>query len=177
MKSVKAITITLVLLVAVGAGWLFSGAYDIGADAPHWKVTEELIDVLVERSIESRAGRLPMPRLDDPAMIARGAAHYDEMCTGCHLAPGMKDNEFREGLYPQPPRLADPWPSDPREQFWVIKHGIKLTAMPAWGKSHDDDTIWAIVAFLQKLQGMTADQYAAATAGSSQSHSGTDHEH
>ena len=41
----------------------------------------------------------------------------------------------------------------------MIKHGIKMSAMPAWGFSHDDATIWSMVAFLQKLPGMTPAQY------------------
>jgi hypothetical protein len=41
----------------------------------------------------------------------------------------------------------------------VIKHGIKMSAMPAWGASHDDATIWSMVAFLQKLPGMSAQEY------------------
>jgi mono/diheme cytochrome c family protein len=48
---------------------------------------------------------------------------------------------------------------DPRQAFWVIKHGIKMSAMPAWGLSHDDATIWSIVAFLKKLPDMTPEQY------------------
>lgn len=150
----------LVLLVAAGgAAWLYSGAYDIGADAPHWALTEKLIDVLRDRSIETRLADIKVPNLDDPALIEVGTAHYVDMCVACHLAPGLEDTEIRQGLYPEPPKLADPWPSDPREQFWAIKHGIKLTAMPAWGKSHDDESIWGLVAFLKKLQGMTPEQF------------------
>jgi len=80
------------------------------------------------------------------------------MCTSCHLAPGMKDTELRPGLYPRPPNLSE-GEVEPREAFWIIKHGLKMTAMPAWGLSHDDATIWSMVAFLQKLPGMTAAQY------------------
>jgi mono/diheme cytochrome c family protein len=75
----------------------------------------------------------------------------------------MDDSEIRPGLYPQPPVL---WQTrvDPQDAFWVIKHGIKMSAMPAWGGSHDDDTIWSMVAFLQKLPGMTPEQYKAIVA-------------
>lgn len=65
---------------------------------------------------------------------------------------------MRPGLYPQPPDLSKV-SVDPREAFWVIKHGLKMSAMPAWGLSHDDETIWSMVAFLQKLPSMTAVQY------------------
>jgi mono/diheme cytochrome c family protein len=70
----------------------------------------------------------------------------------------MRDSEIRAGLYPQPPNLSQQ-PVDPREAFWVIKHGIKMSGMPAWGATHDDPTIWSMVAFLQKLPGMTPAQY------------------
>jgi hypothetical protein len=34
-----------------------------------------------------------------------------------------------------------------------------MSAMPAWGMSHDDPTIWSMVAFLKKLPSMTPAQY------------------
>ena len=80
------------------------------------------------------------------------------MCTGCHLAPGMQDSELRAGLYPQPPNLSHD-PVDPRAAFWIIKHGIKMSAMPAWGKTLDDAAIWDILSFIRKMPDMSADQY------------------
>jgi mono/diheme cytochrome c family protein len=81
------------------------------------------------------------------------------MCVDCHLAPGAKQSEMREGLYPQPPDLTQHVDASPAEMFWVIKHGIKMSAMPAWGKTHDDGSIWGLVAFVQKLPELTPDQY------------------
>ncbi len=75
----------------------------------------------------------------------------------------MKNTPLREGLSPQPPDLTQAR-SDPAEAFSVIKHGIKMSGMPAWGTSHDDDTLWSIVAFLDKLPRMTAQEYQAITA-------------
>ncbi|MHB8721984.1 MAG: c-type cytochrome [Steroidobacteraceae bacterium] len=51
--------------------------------------------------------------------------------------------------------------------FWIIKHGIKMSAMPAWGKSLDDAAIWDIVAFVRQLPQMTPDTSAQITGGSS----------
>ena len=47
----------------------------------------------------------------------------------------------------------------PEELFWVIKNGVKMTGMPAWGPTHSDAKLWAIVAFLEKLPQMSAQQY------------------
>lgn len=163
MRVLKSL-IVLVVLIVIGVGiWIWSGTYNIGADSPHWAVTSKLINVLRERSIDKRAAQVTAPSLDDPALVKLGAGHYREMCTGCHLAPGMGESELRDSLYPEPPNLTHGAPP-PAEAFWIIKHGIKLTAMPAWGKTHDDHTIWAMVAFLQKQPRMGVDEYRELTA-------------
>jgi mono/diheme cytochrome c family protein len=55
-------------------------------------------------------------------------------------------------------------PGNADEQFWIIKHGIKMTAMPAWGATHSDAQIWNIVAFFQAMPGMTPEIYKALVA-------------
>lgn len=164
MKTVKTLVVLLIIAV-VGVGvYLYSGAYNIGADVPHTKSVYWLMSTLRERSVEVHSEGIQVPRdLNDPKLILKGAGQYAAMCTGCHLAPGMKDSEIRPGLYPEPPNLSKVQ-VDPREAFWVIKHGIKMSAMPAWGKTHDDAAIWSMVAFLQKLPTLTAEQYKAMVA-------------
>ena len=154
------ITIAVTLgVLAIGTGaFAWSGLYNIGADDHHTRPVFAFLQTLRNRSIRLRSEGLTVPNLDDPQLILKGAGQYAAMCTGCHLAPGMAENEMRPGLYPKPPQLSKFRP-DPREAFWVIKHGIKMSAMPAWGSSHDDATIWSMVAFLQKLPDMTPAQY------------------
>jgi mono/diheme cytochrome c family protein len=136
------------------------GLYNIGADAPHLSITRAIIGYVVDRSVDVRADDVAAPSsLNDPRRIADGASDYDAMCTGCHLAPGMADNEMRPGLYPKPPRLAAFPAAPPAEQFWIVKHGIKMSAMPAWGQTHTDAEIWNMVAFLQELPKLTPAQY------------------
>ena len=138
------------ILVAAGACAYF-GAFNVAADAPHLGMFSNALALVRDRSIELRAADLAVPDLADRDLITLGAEHYSEMCTGCHLAPGMSDSEMRQGLYPKPPNLTQRRIRSPAESFWIIKHGIKMSAMPAWGSTHDDKTIWAIVAFLQQL--------------------------
>lgn len=146
------------LLIVGGVAFVYSGIYDIGADAHHTRPVYVLMQALRERSIGVRSANIQVPDLEDPQLILKGAGQYAAMCTDCHLKPGAGDSEIRPGLYPQPPNLSQVR-VDPREAFWVIKHGIKMSAMPAWGTSHDDETIWSMVAFLQKLPDMTPRQY------------------
>ena len=169
----KRLIITLAVFCAIaiaGVGaFVGSGVYNIGADDHHTKPVYALMQALRGRSIAHHAKDIVVPNLDDPQLILKGAGQYAAMCTGCHLAPGMAENEMRPGLYPQPPQLAKFRP-DPRQAFWVIKHGIKMSAMPAWGASHDDATIWSMVAFLQRMPGMTPAQYEDIVARAPQDH-------
>lgn len=157
---------TLLLLLAVmaaGGAFVWFGVYDVGADAPHTRPMLVLMQTLRERSIHVRAQGLTPPDLQDPKRVLAGAGHYAAMCTGCHLAPGAPDSEIRPGLYPLPPNLSQQR-VDPRDAFWVIKHGVKMSAMPAWGRTHDDATIWDMVAFVQQLPHLSPAQYKAIVA-------------
>ena len=153
----KLIGIILVIIL-IAAGYIWSGVYTIGADVPHWPITAQIMTQMHSRAIKHHALTITVPRLDDPQLILKGAGQYAAMCTQCHLAPNRQDSELRAGLYPLPPNLSKVR-VDPRVAFWVIKHGIKMSGMPAWGATHDDATIWSMVAFLQKLPDLSAQQY------------------
>jgi Cytochrome C oxidase, cbb3-type, subunit III len=113
------------------------------------------------RSIVSHATDAVPADLSNPNRIASDAWQYDEMCSSCHLAPGMQRTEISQGLYPRAPELRRGSQLTPAEQFWVLKHGIKMTGMPAWGVTHDDNVLWDVVAFLHKLPELSADEYQA----------------
>lgn len=161
---------TLVVIAVVVAFWMgvgvfaWSGLYNIGADVHHSALTYDFLQGVRDRSIRVRSERIVVPNLNDPQLILKGAGQYAAMCTGCHLQPGVADSELRKGMYPQPPNLSKIH-IDPQAAFWVIKHGVKMSGMPAWGMAgHDDPTIWSMVAFIEKLPGMTPEQYKAIVA-------------
>jgi mono/diheme cytochrome c family protein len=162
MRIIIATTVVLIGLVIFGAlGVIYSGAYYIGADEPHWSITTWLLNQARDQSIRARASGIAAPAvLDDPARIIEGVSHYSEHCAVCHGAPGVERGDLAEGLYPRPPNLADSARGyTPGELFWIIKHGIRMTGMPSWG-DHSDDELWATVAFIEKLPGMTDQDYA-----------------
>ena len=187
MKTVLTIVLTMIAAATVAAMIVHSGGLlNFAGDEPHPALIESTIALARERFIETRSKDLTVPDLGDPKLVADGAAHYVPMCAGCHLGPGTEDTEIRRGLYPQPPNLSQPEQhadghdhDDPtgvaRRQFWIIKHGIKMTGMPAWGSTHSDEDIWGLVAFLQKLPGMSAAEYMAlqqqASGGDADAHS------
>jgi len=157
--------ITLIAVAAVfSAAWVAAlfvelGFYNIGADDHHTKLTLALIEQLRDRSIDARVASIKPQLAATPEMVRAGAQHYAVLCAGCHLAPGIAKSEVRTGLYPHPPNLAQEEMLESRRAFWIIKHGIKMSAMPAWEKTLDDDAVWNVVAFVRKLPGMSPEDY------------------
>ena len=155
----------------VAGAAVFVGVYDIGADAPHTKPVHWLIETLRDRSIAVRARGVTVPAdLNDQKHIATGAGLYAEMCSGCHLAPGTEKTEISQGLYPPAPELSRGLAHSPAEEFWMIKHGVKLTAMPAWGRTHSDELMWDMVAFVRKLPALSPAQYQAIVKSAPEDH-------
>ena len=159
MKRVKLGLVAAAMAALGGAAFVYFGAFNIAADDPHWSITNRMLELVRNRSIAVRASDLVVPDLQDAKQISSGAGNYNSMCASCHLAPGMGDTELSLGLYPAPPSYKMMAQFDPKTSFWSIKHGIKMTGMPAWGKSMQDQYIWGMVAFLQKLPTLSAMEY------------------
>jgi mono/diheme cytochrome c family protein len=155
-----------VLGAATITGLLFAGAIDVAADVPHSPVVHRLIEWARERSIAHQAADIALPHdLSDAKRMRRGAGNYDAMCANCHLSPGVEDTEIRKGLYPVPPNFSKPLEMGnsrrtDAQRFWIIKHGLKASAMPAWSKGGiEDEAIWDLVALLKVLQSLSPEQY------------------
>lgn len=171
LPSTAFVLIVLLVIAAFAGVFVYMGIYNIGADAPHWRWVYTTLDELRENSIASYSRSIQPPAdLNSPKRISAGAGLYDEMCTGCHLGPGVERSELSQGLYPQAPELARGNDHTPAQQFWIIKHGVKLSAMPAWGKTHNDELIWDMVAFVRQLPKMSPQQYKAAIASAPADH-------
>jgi len=163
MKYLIGAMSVLVILLLGALIFVYSGLYNMGATSHHNKLTSWMINTLRDNSIKYHANdsSIKPPDLSDTSLIKTGFVHYSRMCAGCHGAPGKEQGEMaQKGFYPHPPQLvrtAKEFTS--QELFWIIKNGLKMTAMPAFGPTHSDDLIWAIVAFTQKLPDMTKEQY------------------
>ena len=171
LPSVAFVLVFLIVIAAFAGVFIYAGIYNIGADAPHSKAVYGLLRELRERAIANHSRNIVVPGdLNDPKRIEAGAGLYEEMCTGCHLGPGVEQSELSQGLYPAAPDLAKRTVRSAAQQFWMIKHGVKLSAMPAWGKTHNDQLIWDMVAFIRRLPSMSPDQYQAAIASAPEDH-------
>lgn len=159
--ALKLVGLLAVLLLAALL-FIYSGCYDVAASSPDSGLIAWALETTKSRSVhrayESLEGKVQIPRLDDPELVRTGLVHYHEMCVTCHGAPGIKASEIGQGLNPFPPELHE---EEPLENFWIVKNGIKMTGMPAFGVTHTDDEIWAIVAFLNRLPKLSPQEYQA----------------
>ena len=163
MRLLNLAAVLLLIAVAGGAGFVWSGLYDISATDQHLPPTYQLIELMMRRSVERRGANIPVPELGGEARLVRGLALYRRHCVQCHGAPGVAPEPFALGMTPLPAPLVQTgreW--SPGELFWVIKHGIKMTGMPAWKFRLGDEEIWALVAFMRgQLPYVTPAQYRA----------------
>ena len=155
---------TFIIAAAVGViaivGFAYSGIYDVSASSSHSSIANWLLSTTSHASVKRQAKDIEMPNLNDDALALAGVNDFNGMCAGCHGAPGETPEAMGQGLNPPPPDLAESaLEMSAAELFWVTKHGIKMTGMPAWGVTHDDHAIWPVVAFVTKLPELDATQY------------------
>jgi cytochrome c553 len=164
------------LLLLVVGGFLFaaSGIYPIGASSGHWGVVSWFLNFSSRRAVETHTiGGGAAPSLDDPALVLRGAGHYETGCRPCHGGPDIPQPPVAAQMLPLPPYLPDVVPSwEPDELFYIVKNGLKFTGMPAWPTQVRDDEVWAMVAFLQALPEMGSQEYQRLVYGDTASNSG-----
>ena len=174
MSVIKVVLNLAVVTAVAGSMFIWFGVFNVSASDKHWSITNAFLEVVRDRSISARAETLTVPDLTDAKRIKRGAANYDAMCAQCHLAPGVDSSELYEGLNPKPPVLYKNanFAEKPNETFWVVKNGIKMTGMPAWGNNNSDEQIWDMIALVSALDTMTATQYQKLVASGKHTHKG-----
>jgi mono/diheme cytochrome c family protein len=160
MKIFGLVVITIAAEIVLGLIFIFTGWYNVSAMNQDKGFTKWVLSTTSDRSVDFHSSSIKVPNLNDTSLIRIGFAHYKEMCESCHGGPGKKETELAKGLNPPAPDLAKSAKHMPPEEiFWVTKNGIKMTGMPAWGKTHSDQKIWAITAAVMKLPSITPAQY------------------
>lgn len=151
----------LAILGAIAGGVVFvSGIVPIKASLRHWPITEWFLHTGMERSVATHSIGIEAPSFDDPDLVLKGAGHYEIGCRPCHGSPGLIQPRIAHMMTPQPPDLPPRignW--DDAGLFYLVKHGVKFTGMPAWPALRRDDEVWAMVAFLRKLPGLDEASY------------------
>jgi mono/diheme cytochrome c family protein len=168
MGAPKTVLLTVAALglagAAAGALVVYGGLYNVAATVQHTQPVHSLLETAMHQSVKLRARNIEPPRLDDERLVIRGAACFRDKCVQCHGAPGVAQGDIGKSMQPLPGPLVDArqhW--KPRELYWITRHGIKMSGMPAWEHRMSDEDLWAVVAFLARLPDLTPQQYAEAT--------------
>ena len=106
-------------------------------------------------SIPSAQARIRNPVLLTPGVLERARAHFADHCALCHGNDGRGKTAIGQNLYPKPPdmTLQDTQGLPDGALFYIIKNGVRLTGMPAWGENtpEDDRASWELVHFIRHL--------------------------
>ncbi len=143
--------IAILLMAALAITWL--GLLPASADGPHSSLEARIMPAVLHASIVRHASgeTNPVPLNEDN--LKSGIDTYKAMCARCHSVPGGNPSLYGQSFYPPAPQLpVRMYPYTEAQLFWVIKHGIRNTGMPAWGGMLSDDEIWQIVSLLKNSQ-------------------------
>jgi mono/diheme cytochrome c family protein len=152
--------LTALFIVAVAAV-VVGATYNVAASATDTPLEFNILHRVMRNAVEIRAGD-DIQRTWTEGETAKGFREYDEMCVFCHAAPGKERSSVSKGMRPQPPLLANAakdWTNS--QLFWIVRNGVRMTGMPAFGVTHSDEQIWNIVGFVRRLPQMSADEYRA----------------
>jgi len=157
-------TAALTLVATSASAIVFGGMINVAATDPHWATTEWVLHTTMQNAVRSSARGITPPEgvdLRDPALAERAFGHYSVACTTCHGAPGVAPSPWMITNPPSPllVETAERWSDG--ELYWIVKHGIKMTGMPALGPTHADEDLWAIAAFVRQLPTMKPEEYQA----------------
>jgi len=130
-----------------------TGTVPIKASSGHWGITEWFLRFSKSRSVSTYSTGIAVPdNLDTDSRVMKGAGHFETGCASCHGSPIWKQPRIAQRLTPTPPHLPEKVPDrTDGELFYLVKHGIKFTGMPAFPSSQRDDEVWDMVAFLRRL--------------------------
>ena len=158
----------LAIIAAIAAAlYFFGGFFNVGQTAANPAIVDWALASVRGASVVARGTEAPPVNLDDPDTVKAGARIYSTIgCVNCHGGPPDANwAKWSEGLKPVPADLKVMAKERTAGQlFWVIKNGIKFTAMPGFGMAGaSDEQMWQIVAFIKKLPTVTDDDYKAWT--------------
>lgn len=165
MKHLKRVLAIAGIVGGLGAVafalFLYFGVYNVSALEQHTAPVYRLLQFAMVRSMAARSDT-EVPDLQTLDWQNNGIYLYEEHCQQCHGAPGVGPESFSLGMVPAPTAVASiARKRKPAEIFWVTRHGIKMSGMPAWRYRLTDQQIWQVVAFVNQIPDLTVSEYLA----------------
>ena len=164
LKVLLSLLALVALPVLSGALWVGYDAYTTGFSAT---VEPTALEVAVIRrfrraAIPSQIRNMPNPVPMSQAVLTEGLDHFADHCAVCHANDGSGETQIGKDVYPRVPdlRRQEIQSMSDGELFFIIRNGIRFTAMPAWaeGDMDKDRGSWKLVHFIRHLPHLTHEE-------------------
>ena len=145
---VAAIVVTLVAAFCYVRFGFVDPRADVAVDPLERKIAMPSLDAAVDR----RAPVLRNTAEPTEANLIAGAKIYQADCASCHGDVARPHGMLAEALYPRAPQFFEDAPDMPDSQnYYIIRHGIRLSGMPAWDGTLSDQEMWQLTTLLSHL--------------------------
>ena len=139
----------LVVLAGIAYFYLTLGYLDVRADVSPSSFESNYAMKFLDASVDRHAPPGDSPVQPTEANLRDGMHLYQDNCAMCHASPQHPEKKFGHPFYPPVPDfLKDAPDMEENANFYIIKHGVRWSGMPAWGNTLSDQQIWTLVTFL-----------------------------
>ncbi|HXN52606.1 MAG TPA: c-type cytochrome [Candidatus Acidoferrum sp.] len=144
--------VTMILILALGLFYALLGFASMRADNPPSKMETTLATYAMDASVARAAPKLTNPITADETNLVAGARLYSAHCTLCHGDPAHPKSPLADSLNPRAPQFTDDMADMPESQnFYILQHGIRWTAMPGWKNVLSEQQTWQLVTLLSHM--------------------------
>jgi len=141
--------LTLLLLFLSAAALTLLGLLPVSADGNHSSLEAKVMPAVLHAAVARRASNEKNPVEATDENLKAGTRIYKTMCATCH-GTTTRASEYGQAFYPPAPHFSSGLPQySDAELVWIVKHGIRNTGMPAWGRMLSDEEIWQVVMALK----------------------------
>ena len=155
MKTFVIGIVAAIIILPIGCmAYFVFGFSQTRADAQPSALESAILRSAIRASVRRSAAEIPNPPAANDEALVAGGKLYVAGCQGCHGELGGPYQEDHD-LYPVPPQLPHTGTqySEP-ELYWIVKHGIRMTGMSAYGPLYSEKQLWALAAFLRRINNL-----------------------
>jgi thiosulfate dehydrogenase len=150
---IRGVIVGALALAAGIYGYARFGFLDLRADQTPSALEQHIMGTAMDESTDRHAPEQKNPLQATQENLLAGARLYRDKCSDCHGSPINPNSDYGRSFYPRVPQFMKQAPDMPdRENFYIIKHGVRWTAMPAWGNIMTDSEIWQVVLVLNRFE-------------------------
>src|ERR1700719_4380964 len=144
--------VAMILILALGVLYALMGFVSMRADSPPSRMETALAGHAMDASVARAAPKLANPVTADETNLVAGSRIYSAHCSLCHGDPAHPKSPLADSLSPPAPQFTDDTADMPEnENFYIIQHGIRWTAMPGWKNVLSEQQTWQLVTFLSHM--------------------------